>query len=213
MTDKAPSEATQQASSAPQSTPAPAQAQNSLTPSQPVDYTKPIQNQPPQPQPKVSADERLWAALSYVPLLALLALLVKPNSQYLRLHGRQGLLIFGIFFVTIFLYIILPPLGAILGGLIQLAIFIIEVYSAYQAFVGNWWKIPVLGSIAESIPVEMFTKTATQAITGQTPPTAEPTAPVSEPAQPEPPASTPPAPPTPSTPPAEPTPKTPPPQQ
>lgn len=125
--------------------------------------------QPQANQPKVGSDERLWGAISYIPFLGALALLVKPQSNYIRLHGRQGLLIFALFFCSIFLYIIFPPLGAVFGGLIQMALFVIGIYSTYQAFIGNWWKIPFLGDIAERIPVEFFTKVATEAITGQTP--------------------------------------------
>lgn len=130
-----------------------------------------LSGKPAQPQPNVTSDEKIWGALSYIPMVALLALLLKPHSEFIKLHGRQGLLIFGIFFLTIFLYIILPPLGAILGGLIQLALFVVGIYSLVQAFMGNWWKIPVLGDIAEKLPIEAFTKATTVAITGQPPAT------------------------------------------
>lgn len=130
-----------------------------------------LTGKPAQPQPHVTSDEKIWGALSYVPMVALLPLLLKPQSDFIKLHGRQGLLIFGIFFATIFLYIILPPLGAILGGMIQLALFVVGIYSFVQAFMGNWWKIPVLGDIAEKLPIEAFTKATTVAITGQPPAT------------------------------------------
>ena len=155
-----------------------------------------------QPQPPVTADEKLWGALAYVPMVALVAFLIKPHSDFVKLHGRQGLLIFLIFFFTIFLYVILPPIGPLFGGLIQLAMFVIGVFSVYQAFMGNWWKIPVLGGIADALPVEMFTQTATTAITGQQPaaqPPMEQAAPVEQTPPQNPPADqgaqTPPAPP------------------
>ncbi len=129
---------------------------------------------PSEPQPPVTQDEKIWAALSYVPMVALVAFLLKPKSAYVKLHGKQGLLIFLIFFFSIFLYIILPPLGPLLGGLVQLAMFVIGIFSIYQAISGNWWKIPVLGQISDMLPVDMFTNVATQAITGQeTPATGE----------------------------------------
>lgn len=111
--------------------------------------------------------ERLWGAISYIPMLALLALIVKPKSDYIKLHGKQGLLIFLIFFCTLFLYLMIEPLGPLLAGLIQLGLFVVGIYSAFMAFMGNWWKIPVLGDVAESIPVDFLTKVTTQAITGE----------------------------------------------
>jgi len=117
-------------------------------------------------QPKVTSDERMWAGISYIPLAGVISLLTKPESAYVKLHARQGLLIFLVFFFCIFVYLI-PFIGPLFGGLVQMAMFIAGVFSMYQAFVGNWWKIPVLGDIAEMIPVDMFTTVTTAAITGQ----------------------------------------------
>ncbi len=120
-------------------------------------------------QPQVTIDEKIWGALAYIPMVALLALLVKPESAYIKLHGRQGLMLFIIFFLSLFLYVIFSPLGPLVAGLLQLGLFVVGVYSLYQAFIGNWWKIPVLGDIAEKIPVSLFTKVVTEAVTGQIP--------------------------------------------
>jgi len=189
-------------------------AQQPPSPNQPVSQgepTVPLQNQaaqalnqaaqlltakPQEPQPPVTQEEKIWAALSYVPMVALVAFLIKPGSPYVKLHGKQGLFIFLIFFFSIFLYVILPPVGPLFGGLVQLAVFVIGVFSIYQAIMGNWWKIPFLGSIADKLPVDMFTNVATQAITGQEPsqtpnveqpaPTVESTPPVGEQQPPQP---------------------------
>ncbi len=128
---------------------------------------KPLVTKQETQQPVTDSNEKLWSAIAYVPMMALLSLLIKPDSAYVRLHGRQGLLIFLLFFVSIFLYVILVPLGPLLAGLAQLGLFVIGFYSAVQALLGNWWKIPVLGDIAENIPVDFLTKTATQVLTGQ----------------------------------------------
>jgi uncharacterized membrane protein len=117
-------------------------------------------------QPKVTSEERMWAGISYIPLVALISLLSKPDSAYVKLHGRQGLLIFLVFFFCIFVYLI-PFIGPLFGGLVQMTMFIAGLFSMYQAFIGNWWKIPVLGDIAEMIPIDMFTTVTTAAITGQ----------------------------------------------
>jgi len=149
-------------------------------------------------QPKVNAEEKMWAMVSYIPLVAILSLLIKPDSKFVRLHGRQGLILFGIFFVCIFLYLV-PFIGALFGGLIQFAIFVLGVFSMYQALIGNWWKIPVLGDVAEMIPIDLFTTVAKEVVTGeaapqdqmppieQQPPAQEPPAQTPPPTQPTPP--------------------------
>ena len=124
-------------------------------------------------QPKVTTEEKLWAGLSYIPLVALVALIIKPDSGFVKLHGRQGLLIFLIFFFCIFVYLV-PYIGLLFGGLIQFALLVLGLFSMYQAFIGNWWKIPVLGDLAEMIPVGAFTKVTTEVITGQPAPQEPP---------------------------------------
>ncbi len=120
-------------------------------------------------QPKVTSTEKLWAMVSYIPLVAVLALLISGESKYVRLHGRQGLLVFLIFFFCIFVYLV-PFIGPLLGGLVQFALFILGVFSMYQALIGNWWKIPVLGDIAEMIPIDFFTTITKEVVTGQAAP-------------------------------------------
>ena len=120
-------------------------------------------------QPKVTNEEKLWSLASYIPLAGVLALLFRGDSKFVRLHGRQGLLLFAIFFFCIFIYLI-PFLGPFLGGLIQFVIFVLGIFSMYQALIGNWWKIPMLGDIAEQIPVDLFTQVTKEVITGQVAP-------------------------------------------
>ncbi|MCC7197601.1 hypothetical protein IT413_05410 [Candidatus Peregrinibacteria bacterium] len=125
-------------------------------------------------QPKVNSTEKLWAMVSYIPLVAVLALLISGESKYVRLHGRQGLLVFLIFFFCIFVYLV-PFIGPLFGGLIQFALFVLGVFSMYQALIGNWWKIPVLGDVAEMIPIDFFTTITKEVVTGQAAPQDAPT--------------------------------------
>jgi len=156
---------------APESTPE--QAQESTPEAQNQQQTP--QNQQVQPpefmkkaadQPATKSEERIWALLSYIPLLALLSLIMKPDSEFVKLHGRQGLLIFLIFFFSIFVYLI-PFIGWAIGALIHFACIGIGLFSMFQAFIGNWWKIPILGDVAELLPVEAFAKVTRTAVMSQ----------------------------------------------
>lgn len=113
--------------------------------------------QPVPNQPRVKQIERLWAGISYLPFLAILPLILYPKSQYIRLHGRQGLLLSLFFFFCLFLFLV-PFIGVFVGGLCQFFCFFLGLYSLYQAFIGNWWKIPVFGEIAQFIPLDLFSK-------------------------------------------------------
>jgi uncharacterized membrane protein len=120
-------------------------------------------------QPKVTTEEKLYGGLSYIPLAPIVTLMLKGDSGYVKLHGRQSLVLTGLFFVCIFFYL-LPYLGLWLAGVIQFAVMVIGIFSMYQAFIGNWWKIPILGEIAELIPVGLFVQITKEAITGQVQP-------------------------------------------
>jgi uncharacterized membrane protein len=120
-------------------------------------------------QPAVTMEEKAWAAIAYIPLAALAALVIKPDSAYVKLHGRQGLLIFIVFFLCIFVYLV-PFIGPMFGGLIQLGLFILGIFSMYQALIGNWWKIPMMGDLSEAIPLSLFEKVTKEVVTGQAAP-------------------------------------------
>ena len=125
--------------------------------------------------PVVSMEEKLFAMFSYIILVSVFTLLLKPKSAFVRLHGRQGL-VMTIFFFLSFFVIIVPFIGAPLTTLVVLAIFAINVFSMYQSLMGNWWKIPAIGDIAEMIPMTLFenvSKEAVGAITGSTPTNSE----------------------------------------
>ncbi|MCA9374585.1 hypothetical protein KC725_05500, partial [Candidatus Peregrinibacteria bacterium] len=114
-------------------------------------------------QPPTKPEERVWALVSYIPMVALLALIMKPDSEFVKLHGRQGLLIFIIFFFNIFIYLV-PFIGPVIGIIVHFGCMGIGLFSMYQAFIGNWWKIPVLGDVAKMLPVEAFTKVTRTAV-------------------------------------------------
>jgi len=117
-------------------------------------------------QPTTTSEEKIWALLSYVPFMALVALIMKPESDFVKLHGRQGLLLFIIFLGDIFIYL-LPFVGGPVGIIVHFAAIIVGLFSMYQAFIGNWWKIPVLGDVADLIPIEAFSKVARSAMMGE----------------------------------------------
>lgn len=124
-------------------------------------------------QPPVNKDEKVYAAISYIPFVALVSIIVKPDSAFVRLHAKQGLLLALIFFFVGILAAIVSLFGiigqflAFLLGLVPMAVLFIDIYSMYLSFMGYWWKIPVLGAVADVIPVEWMAKTSKSNLSGQ----------------------------------------------
>jgi|GEM_PF-7012710 len=124
-------------------------------------------------QPAVTKDEKIYGALTYLPFVALVSIVIKPDSAYVRLHAKQGLLLSLIFFFVGFvaaltsLFGVVGQLLSFVLGLVPLACLVIAVYSMYLSASGFWWKIPMLSSISDLIPVEWMAKTSKENITGQ----------------------------------------------
>ena len=92
----------------------------------------------------------LLAALSYLGVLVVIPLwLVESPNNFVRFHARQGLLVF----IGVVLSIIAGRWVAIVGNMAWLLFALLSVIGFIQALLGKWWKIPVLGDIAEKISV------------------------------------------------------------
>lgn len=104
----------------------------------------------PAPAPTQKSDDNLIAAVSYLWILSIIILLVKKDSDYVRFHARQGVVLFGI---SIVVGIIGIPLWFLfwLVGLINLAIFIAVVIGFIKALGGERYKLPIVGDLAEKI--------------------------------------------------------------
>ncbi len=144
---------------------------------------------------EIPADERLMAALGYIPMLFVLPSAFKPKSAFCQKHAKQGMMLSGLFFVTLLIMAVIPALGFLLFlGLLALI-----GMGAFKAHSGNEWKMPGLAKVA--MPVSA----ATTPPAPSTAPAAQPATPPLPPTAPAPVTPTPPPPPPPAAP-AAPTP-------
>ena len=113
---------------------------------------KPVEAQKPQ----VPSDERMLSAICYVPFLALLtsplAVIKKPESKFCEFHASQGLVLFVVWFISLWVLAIVPSL--MLGGVIWLLLLIASVLGLIKAFSGSEFKIPGLAAVAVHVPVK-----------------------------------------------------------
>jgi uncharacterized membrane protein len=104
----------------------------------------------PAPAPAQKSDDNLIAAVSYLWILSIIILLVKKDSDYVRFHARQGVVLFAI---SVVVGIIGIPLFFLfwLVWLIDLVIFVAVVIGFIKALGGQRYKLPVVGDLAEKI--------------------------------------------------------------
>jgi uncharacterized protein len=99
------------------------------------------------PNPEVTSDDRLWAALAYVfsPIVPIILLLIedKKNRPFIRAHNAQALII------GIVLAILVPIIAAFTFGCGAL-VWLIMLFWGYKAYKGEYVNIPVITDFAKN---------------------------------------------------------------
>lgn len=108
-------------------------------------------------------DANIAGALTYIPIIAIVFLVIEKSSRFVKFHAVQSLLLCLAFFVV---YFALTVLGFVLGSIPVIGLLVsfalIFVYLALglgglvlwilalvKAFQGEKWKMPYIGDIAE----------------------------------------------------------------
>lgn len=92
---------------------------------------------------KISSEQKVWAAASYLWILSLVVLAARKNSVYIRFHANQGFLLFVISLVSI----LLGPIGMVLNILVVIA----SIFAIIKALQGEKWELPALGGFAKNL--------------------------------------------------------------
>ena len=109
-------------------------------------------------------DANVAAAISYIPIVGIVFLVIEKGSRFVKFHAVQSLLLAVAFFVMYFGLTIIgfvlgmvPVLGIIVSfGLIfvYLALglggLVVWVLAILKAFQNEKWKLPYIGDIAEA---------------------------------------------------------------
>ncbi len=109
-----------------------------------------------------SSSEKQWGIICYIPVLNLVGCavtaVIKVKSQFCLFHARQGLILFLGWFVTLFIGLFVPLLGAFL----TFVLILVHIYGGALVFLGKMTKIPFVGDFAMKIPDTYLFKTLTQ---------------------------------------------------
>jgi len=89
-------------------------------------------------------ENKIITILSYLGILFIVPLLLKPNSKFAKFHAKQGLVLTISWMVAMVLY---PVMG--LGFLIHIAIVVLSIMGIVNVSEGEMKKLPVVGDLAE----------------------------------------------------------------
>lgn len=95
---------------------------------------------------------KIFAVLGYIFILCLVPLLLKKDNKFALFHGKQGLILF-IFEIAALIISAIPLLGWIIGVLALIIFPILSLIGIVRALMGEYWKMPIFGDLAEKITI------------------------------------------------------------
>jgi len=93
---------------------------------------------------------KAYAILAYLWILCLIPLILKKDNRFAIFHAKQGVILFIGELVVGFVGII-PILGWLILFFGTILFGVLSLAGIVQALSGNFWKMPVVGDIAEKI--------------------------------------------------------------
>jgi uncharacterized membrane protein len=96
-------------------------------------------------------DENVASLLTYVLGLVtgIIFLVIEKDSKLVRFHAFQSILISAVFIILNMVLGFIPIIGWLISLLLSPVAFILWLVLLYQAFLGKWFKLPIIGDYAE----------------------------------------------------------------
>ena len=95
--------------------------------------------------------ENIEALFCYVLgfITGIIFLIIERENKFVRFHAIQSIATFLPLFVISYIVRIIPFIGGILSFLIGVLEFVLWIVLMYKAYKKEWFKLPVVGDIAE----------------------------------------------------------------
>jgi len=123
-------------------------------------YQQPPQQPSQQQQPVAGGpgEDKVLAAICYIPVIGAIIYFVKKDSQFVTFHAKQGTVLTIIWIVlwilSGILFWVFWPLYWVVG-IVEFVFGILALIGLIQAATGKWWKMPVIGDFAEKFGQSM----------------------------------------------------------
>jgi uncharacterized membrane protein len=121
-----------------------------------MDYNSQAGTNPPGASPvdgQSGLSQNAAAAVAYITIIpAIIFLVMEPYSKnpFIRFHAFQSLFLGITAFVVQIILTVIPVIGWILLPIVALAFLAVWIYTVLQAYKGIWFKLPVIGGLAEA---------------------------------------------------------------
>lgn len=96
---------------------------------------------------------KVFAVISYLWILCIVALLVKKENKFAYFHARQGLVLFLIGVINVAVSMALPVISWLVTIPLSVALLICAIFGIVQSLMGNYARIPLVAELAEKINI------------------------------------------------------------
>lgn len=96
-------------------------------------------------------DENLAGLLCYLFgfITGIIFLLIEKDNRFVRFHALQSIFTFAALFVVSMVINVIPLLGLLVSILLMPVSLILWIVLMVKAYQGKWFKLPVIGDLAE----------------------------------------------------------------
>ena len=100
--------------------------------------------------PASASNDNLMGALAYIPIVAIIFLLIEPynKNKFVRFHAFQCLFVAVAWIATWFILAVIPIIGWVLLPIVGLGYFILLIVLFIKAYQGQMFRLPVVGDMA-----------------------------------------------------------------
>ncbi len=98
----------------------------------------------------VRDQDKIMLVLAYLGILSLIPLLTVKDSDFVKWHAKQGLVLGGGFFVVMTILGFLGPL-ALANCVLFPGYLVLMVFGIMKAMAGTRWRIPLIADVADKL--------------------------------------------------------------
>lgn len=94
-------------------------------------------------------DENIGGMLCYIFIVGLVFLFIEKENRFIRFHALQAVFL-GVFLLLVNIILsFIPVIGWLFSLLMGPVILFLVVFMMFQAYKGKYYKLPILGDMAE----------------------------------------------------------------
>lgn len=122
-----------------------------------IQEIKNYMNEEQMPEKKLIDDigeTKVLAAIGYISILCLVPLLLARESKYAQYHAKQGLVLFVVELVVMFVSMIfgwIPVIGWLAVFVMYISVLILAIVGIIKALQGEMWEMPLIGKYAKTL--------------------------------------------------------------